>query len=79
MSVAMRRTMKTNSVLTWPERAQALTGQRRRATEELESAQRRGVGRTPRRWDVRMVGRWDGGTRDGRAPGGLSSFLIFDG
>ena len=78
MSVAVSGTIKTNPVLTWPERAQALTGQRRRKTEELERARRRGVGRTPRRWDdgnmgPGMVGRWDPG---GRAPGGLLSFLI---
>ena len=71
MSVSMSRTIKTNPVLTWPERVQASTGQRRRATEELECSATRcwEDAETVRRRDGGTVGRWDRGTRDGGTVG----------
>ena len=77
MSVAARGTIKTNPVL-------SLNTRRRRQVNGGPSVRRRGVGRTPGRWDAGMVARWDAGTvgrgagpgrlgrRDGRARWPLS-------
>ena len=65
MSVAMSRTIKTNPVLTWPERAQASTGQLRRATEELLGGAVLGGRR-----DGGTSGWWDRGTTMGPGTAG---------
>ena len=80
----MSRTIKTNPVLTWPERAQASTGQLPRATEELlggavlggaETVERRDGGTVGRRWDP---GRRDRGTWAGRSGAGWIVIIVFD-